>query len=142
MKKRKYKLVLRGFSGGTDMTDDLLLVEAQMTKKDLRQALNQLGLKQDIAGFVALPNTYSAKCIDFPTQSDKLVKEIRRLRDTPISVPRAVLADLIDMADNYVSDIESGIEEGVYLASENRDVINKRQVVTAATGLYRKVKLS
>lgn len=137
MNKRKYELVLQGFSGGIDMTDDLLLsVEAQMTKKELRQALNQLGLKQDIAEIVALPGTYSAMCIDFPTQSDMLVKEIRRLRDTPISVPRAVLAKLIDMADNHVSDIESGIKEGIYLASENRDVSSKRQVVTAAMGFF------
>ncbi len=140
MKKRKYELVLQGFSGGTNMTDDLLLsVETEMTKKQLQQAMNQLGLKQDIAKIVALPDTYSAECIDFPNQSNDLVKQIRRLRDTPISVPRAVLASLIDMADNHVADIESGIEEGIYLASENRDLASKRKLVTAASGFYRKM---
>lgn len=140
MKKRKYELVLQGFCGGTDMTDDLLLsVETEMTKKELQEALYQLGLKQDIAKIAALPDTYSAKCIDFQAQPGELVKQIRRLRDTPISVPRAVLAGLIDMADNHVADIESGIEEGIYLASENRDLASKRKLVTAASGIYRKM---
>lgn len=53
-----------------------------------------------------------------------------------IRVPAHVLASLIDMAKSHVEDIESGIEEGIYSASENTDLPDKVADVDAADKLY------
>ena len=54
------------------------------------------------------------------------------MTNTNISVPRAVLSQLIDMASDHASDIQSGIEEGIYSASENADLEQKLAVITHA----------
>lgn len=54
-----------------------------------------------------------------------------------ISLSRDVLAALIDMANDHVNDIESGIEDGTYLASDNQDINEKQQAVATAEAIYR-----
>lgn len=58
-----------------------------------------------------------------------------------ISVPRNVLAALIDMAISHVQDIKSGIEDGTYDASENKDIGDKNQAVEIAEAIYQQVTL-
>lgn len=52
-----------------------------------------------------------------------------------ISVPRAVLAALLTMADSHVEDIRSGVEEHLYDAAENTDLPGKEQAVASARAL-------
>lgn len=49
-----------------------------------------------------------------------------------VMVSLAVLSRLIDMAREHVSDIETGIEDGTYLASENADLGAKQKTVKEA----------
>lgn len=58
-----------------------------------------------------------------------------------ISVPRNVLASLIDMANSHVEDIQSGIEDGTYEAAENKDLGIKQQAVEMAEAIYRQATL-
>lgn len=57
--------------------------------------------------------------------------------DALIGVPSNVLASLIDMANSHIQDIESGIEDGTYLASENKDIDSKQLAAETADELYR-----
>lgn len=48
-----------------------------------------------------------------------------------VSLTRAVLASLLDMARDHVQDIESGIEDGTYSAAENADLDGKKAALEA-----------
>jgi hypothetical protein len=51
------------------------------------------------------------------------------LSDDTVKISKEDLAALLDMAKDHVSDIESGLKEGLYDADENQDIAGKRQVV-------------
>lgn len=51
-------------------------------------------------------------------------------------INKAILSKLIDIAREHVQDIESGIDEGRYFASENQDLDDKRKAVEAAQAVY------
>lgn len=72
-------------------------------------------------------------------------QELQESSDTSndvIGVPQAVLASLIDMANSHIEDIDSGIEDGTYLASENTDIEDKRKAAETANEIYRSAVLS
>jgi hypothetical protein len=52
-----------------------------------------------------------------------------------ISVPRAVLAALLTMADSHVEDVRSGVEENLYDAAENTNLPDKELAVATARAL-------
>ena len=55
-----------------------------------------------------------------------------------VQVPSKVLESLLSMASAHVEDINSGIEEGIYCASENKDVEVKQADIAAAEALMLK----
>lgn len=54
-----------------------------------------------------------------------------------VSIPAEVLASLIDMAKAHVEDIETGIEDGTYLQSENPNLPEKQAATSCAEAIYR-----
>lgn len=53
-----------------------------------------------------------------------------------VIVPADVLASLIGMANSHIEDIETGIEDGTYDASDNSDLGEKQAAAAAAETLY------
>ena len=54
-----------------------------------------------------------------------------------LRVPVNVLGSLIAMANSHVTEIESGLEDGTYEASENLDLMTKQEAIKVAEELYR-----
>ena len=52
-----------------------------------------------------------------------------------ISVPRALLVDLMDMAKDHVNDIETGLEDGTYEKFANSDLDRKKAAIEAGDKL-------
>lgn len=52
-----------------------------------------------------------------------------------IAVPVEIFSHLVGMSEAHVSDIESGLEEGIYDPFDNFDIEEKRMVVDAAREL-------
>lgn len=50
-----------------------------------------------------------------------------------VSVPADILESLISMAENYVEDITSGIEEGIYNAEDNKGLSDMQKDIEKAT---------
>lgn len=72
----------------------------------------------------------------FPAEAEAASQ--RQLLEADIRVPRNVLALLINMSNSHVSEIDSGIEEGLYLPQENMDIEGKRQATAMANAIYQK----
>ena len=53
-----------------------------------------------------------------------------------VPVPSGVLAALIEMANAHIEDIETGLEDGTYVRSENSDLPDKQAAVKVAEQLY------
>jgi len=83
--------------------------------------------------------------VDHPFKDHEEVKSIEAIfkeattgeSDELISVPRAILASLIDMAHDNVNDIEQDIDNGLRQESENKDLEEKRQTIDLADTIYR-----
>ncbi|MDT8840240.1 hypothetical protein ParKJ_22715 [Paraburkholderia fungorum] len=54
-----------------------------------------------------------------------------------VQIPSGVLAALIEMANAHIEDIETGLEDGTYVRSENDDLPDKQAAVKEAEQLYR-----
>ncbi|CAB3730523.1 hypothetical protein LMG22037_05539 [Paraburkholderia phenoliruptrix] len=54
-----------------------------------------------------------------------------------VQVPSGVLAVLIEMANAHIEDIETGLEDGTYVRSENGNLPDKQAAVKEAEKLYR-----
>lgn len=59
------------------------------------------------------------------------------LRGDPYGSIREELATVIDMATSHIDDIESGLDDGTYDASENTDAPQKRHAVEMITEAFR-----
>lgn len=64
------------------------------------------------------------------------MEEKKEIPEKLVTLPASVLAALIDMSNSHVEDIHTGIEDGPYLASENRDIDEKEAAVKAAEAAY------
>lgn len=53
-----------------------------------------------------------------------------------VAVPVVMLARLIEMGNGRVEDVESGIEEGVYVAADNPTLDDDRQMLLDVEALY------
>lgn len=52
-----------------------------------------------------------------------------------IAIPAAILAALIGMAKTHVEDIETGLEDGTYDATDNQDLPAKQKALTEAEAM-------
>lgn len=99
------------------------------------------GMHYDMAMKNATDNGFENVCMAFDA-SDSAAQQMRQIAQficpsDDIAVPRHILAALLDMAKEHVEDIESGIEDGTYLASENEGLAANKQATLAADALYR-----
>ena len=53
-----------------------------------------------------------------------------------VSIPMDVLRTLVTLSNRYIEDIDTGIEEGIYVLYENPDLEEYRQKVDIAESLY------
>lgn len=64
--------------------------------------------------------------------STVLGREPEQLQAIPAAIDVSVLTLLVACAESHVEDIESGLEEGLYLHADNADLTEKRAAVAAA----------
>ncbi len=112
------------------------------TPLELRAALYDLSAACDRDIFTDAP-----QCAERVTRAQRAIAAANAIlrgdidRNSSILVPRKLLATLLDMSQQHVQDIESGIEDAIYRASENQDLPEKRAALDAAQQLYRDATL-
>ena len=112
------------------------------TALELRAALYDLSAACDRDIFTDAP-----ECAEHVTRARRAIDAANAIlrgdtdRNSSILVPLKLLETILDMSQQHVQDIESGIEDAIYRAAENQDLPEKRAALDAAQQLYRDATL-
>lgn len=79
--EQKYEVVIRGFDGATDETDDhILAVEAQMSESEIIGLMASRGALSDVEVISSLPDSYEDIDFRLPEDLDALLARIKEIR--------------------------------------------------------------